>query len=115
MHYSGCRRAARFPAAATGDVAGKILHELATNAAKYGALSVPDGQVKIDWSIVTEDDGTAQVSLFWSEAGGPEVSPPSSGGFGTRLIGFTAQRELGGRAELSFRPDGLVVKLDFPQ
>lgn len=94
---------------------GLILHELATNAAKYGALSVPEGQVAIDWSTVTEEDGTSQVRLSWRESGGPEVSPPSSGGFGTRLIRFAAERELGGGVELSFQPEGLLVKLDFPK
>jgi two-component sensor histidine kinase len=93
---------------------GLILHELATNAAKYGSLSVPEGQVAIGWSLAPENDGASRVTFSWTEAGGPDVVPPASDGFGTRLIRFTAKNGLGGDAELSFRPEGLVMTLNFP-
>ena len=93
---------------------GLILHELATNAVKYGALSVPDGRVKIDWSITTENEAPPQFELRWIETGGPKVSPPSSNGFGSRLIRFAAENDLSGRADLSFRPEGLAATLNFP-
>ncbi len=93
---------------------GLILHELATNAAKYGALSVPEGQVKINWSIEAGKDAGPVVEFRWSEAGGPEVSQPSSSGFGTRMIKFAARSELDGDVELNFHPEGLSLTLKFP-
>lgn len=94
---------------------GMILHELATNAVKYGALSVPAGRVKIDWELATDEDDTSKVHLRWEESNGPETSPPETIGFGTRLIRLSAERELGGRAELSYRPEGLVFTVNFPR
>ena len=94
---------------------GMILHELATNALKYGALSVPGGRVAIVWRLDHANDGDAHVMLRWRESGGPKVSPPaSSGGFGTRLIQLTAENTLRGRVELNHAPDGLIVTLTFP-
>ena len=94
---------------------GMILHELATNAMKYGALSVPAGREKVDWELAADEDGSSTVHLRWEESNGPETSPPDTTGFGTRLIMFSAERELGGRAELSYRPEGLVATVSFPQ
>lgn len=94
---------------------GMILHELATNAIKHGALSVPGGQLDIAWSLAEGRDGHRQVHLRWRESGGPEASPPETTGFGTRLIRFATEVDLRGRAELSYRPDGLVADLTFPQ
>lgn len=94
---------------------GMILHELATNAAKFGALSVPSGRVKIDWELSTDEDEASWVHLRWEETNGPETAPPEATGFGTRLIRFSAERELGGRAELSYRPEGLVATVSFPR
>lgn len=79
-----------------------IVHELATNAAKYGALSVPDGRVDVEWS--REEDGT--VALTWQERGGPEVTPPQRRGLGTDLIGGLNLGH-GCEAEVEFRPEGL--------
>lgn len=86
-----------------------ILHELATNATKYGALSVPGGRVAIDWSI--NSDGS--VALVWLESDGPPVTAPTHTGFGSTLIekGFSAQ--LGGSATLHFNPGGLSCALTF--
>ncbi|WP_207102635.1 HWE histidine kinase domain-containing protein [Paracoccus shandongensis] len=93
---------------------GMILHELATNALKYGALSVPEGRLSIDWSEVADDKNGPATLLCWEEEGGPRVSPPRQTGFGTRMIRFATEYDLGGRAELDYRPEGLRVKLTIP-
>lgn len=87
------------------------LHELATNAVKYGALSDPRGRVTVDWRI---DDGA--VALTWTEAGGPPVTPPAASGrgFGSRLLGQGLAGELGAPAELDYREEGLVCRLRAP-
>jgi two-component sensor histidine kinase len=78
-----------------------ILHELATNAAKHGALSVPEGRAELAW-----DAGEAVLRLTWREAGGPEVRPPARRGFGRLLIEEAAVHDLAGRARLEFRRGG---------
>lgn len=82
-----------------------ILHELSTNANKYGALSAVDGQVSLRWTI--ED---AQLRLSWLESGGPAVSAPSRRGFGTALIEQSAKAE-GGTAHVSYRSDGIAWEI----
>ncbi|MFN4098315.1 MAG: HWE histidine kinase domain-containing protein [Pararhodobacter sp.] len=94
---------------------GMILHELATNAAKYGALSVPDGKVTIVWNVDDEEDKTSAVNLRWRESNGPPVAPPEADGFGTRVIRFAAENDLHGRVEQVYEPEGLVVTLTFPR
>ncbi len=90
-----------------------ILHELASNAVKYGALSVPEGRLEI--LLEPRDaDGQAMVRLHWRESGGPPVTPPERKGFGTRLIERASTYELRGRANLSFEPEGLRAEIDFP-
>jgi PAS domain S-box-containing protein len=84
------------------------LHELATNAVKYGALSA-DGWVEVNWSVQPGAEGR-ELRLEWSEHGGPPVAPPGHKGFGTRLITRSLAAELG-LAELDFRPEGLVCRL----
>lgn len=86
---------------------GLIFHELATNAAKYGALSAPDGCVTVSWSVI--DAEIPRLELVWRESGGPAVQPPARRGFGSRLI----ERSLGadGSSELDFDPDGLVCRI----
>lgn len=85
-----------------------VLHELATNAAKYGAFS-GDGQVALRWT--TDDD---RLTLEWRESGGPPVTAPAAQGFGTRLIDRTVRHELGGSAAFDFRPAGLVCRIETP-
>ena len=87
-----------------------VLHELATNASKYGALSGPGGRVTVSWMISPVD----KVKLYWRETGGPLVEKPQHAGFGSTLIekGFAAQ--VGGSATLRFEPDGLTCALEFP-
>jgi len=88
-----------------------MLHELATNAAKYGALSRADGSLAIRWTV--EDKGpTAVVHLQWIEANGPAVAPPTRTGFGTRLLS-TGARQLGGRVDVDYASDGVHCDLRF--
>ncbi|MDQ1902261.1 HWE histidine kinase domain-containing protein [Paracoccus sp. WLY502] len=94
---------------------GMILHELATNALKHGALSVPGGLLDISWNLAEDRDGQRQVHLCWRESNGPEASPPEAVGFGTCLIRFATEVDLKGQAELSYRQDGFVADLTFPQ
>lgn len=85
-------------------------HELATNAAKYGALSADDGTVEIALSENGDD-----AELTWSESGGPPVLPSSENGFGAALIDMSIHRQLGGRVEYDWRRTGLVVRAIVPR
>jgi PAS domain S-box-containing protein len=87
-----------------------VLHELATNAVKHGALSKPEGQVWVGWKV-EKADGIRRLRLRWEERGGPQVEPPAVRGFGTRLIQHAAAGELGGPAELAFAPEGLEAEI----
>ncbi|MDY6922421.1 MAG: HWE histidine kinase domain-containing protein [Pseudomonadota bacterium] len=82
-------------------------HELATNAAKYGALSSPGGRVKVAWNLAHNGQGERFMSLLWEETGGPPVEPPTRTGFGTRLINQTFAGEAGGRAEITYAREGI--------
>ena len=86
---------------------GMGFHELATNAARYGALSNAHGMVHVTWSM--EADGES-LKLHWREQGGPPVSEPARRGFGLRLIEHGLGRELGGAVTVDFAPDGLVCE-----
>jgi two-component sensor histidine kinase len=85
------------------------LHELATNAVKYGALSASDGKVECDW--IERSPGV--FTLRWTENGGPAVSQPRSSGFGTRLISAALNGVPGGQALLKFEPGGVRCELAF--
>jgi PAS domain S-box-containing protein len=84
------------------------LHELGTNAAKYGALSGDGGRVAIAWRETPE----GKLVLDWKEEGGPAVAPPARRGFGSRLIEQGLASDLGGRAEIVFEPDGLRCTIE---
>lgn len=86
------------------------LHELATNAIKYGALSGPDGCVSITWTI--EPGDPARCVLRWQERDGPPVVPPESRGFGTRLIEGVLSSEINGHVEITYEPSGLICTID---
>lgn len=81
------------------------LHELATNAVKYGALSTPEGEVAIRWRQAPPDDSV--LELVWQERGGPPVSRPDRTGLGMRLIREQLAHEFDGQTEITFAPDGL--------
>jgi two-component system CheB/CheR fusion protein len=86
------------------------LHELATNAAKYGALSNENGQVRVVWERL-EDDPAKRFRLWWKESGGPPVRPPAQKGFGSLLIERALQNHLG-QARLDFEPQGLQCSIE---
>jgi PAS domain S-box-containing protein len=87
------------------------LHELATNAAKYGALSVQDGVVDVSWG---PPDADGLIELCWIEAGGPPVTPPRGLGVGTMVLQRALSGSLGGASEIDWRRDGLRCRLRFP-
>jgi two-component sensor histidine kinase len=89
---------------------GIVFHELATNAIKHGALSNREGTVTMSWGFA----GDGEVWLRWQERGGPQVSPPSRGGFGSRLIRLELTHELSGQVDLLYDPAGLTVQMGFP-
>jgi two-component sensor histidine kinase len=92
------------------------LHELATNAAKYGALAVPAGRVRIAWSEEREPDGVGEktLSFEWQEYGRGAVQPPKRRGFGSRLLELAVARDLAGTARLEFGRDGVTWQATAP-
>ncbi|MBO0749655.1 MAG: sensor histidine kinase, partial [Porphyrobacter sp.] len=100
------------PAAVSADQAMALaltLHELGTNALKYGALTRPEGRVELSWDRDPEDSGV--LTLRWQERGGPPVTPPQEEGFGTRLIRHALALETGSSATIDYDPAGLVCEL----
>jgi two-component sensor histidine kinase len=102
----------RLPSEATLTL-GLVLHELATNAAKYGAFSAPPGRVEIAWSV-TDEAETPRLILDWTEHGGPPVQEPERRGFGRSLIERSVAYELEGSAELTFAPEGVRCHIELP-
>ena len=94
---------------------GMALHELATNAAKYGALSTPSGKVLISWRTLQASDGTSMCHLAWEESGGPPVERPSRRGFGRVVIERTVARALHGEVRIDYAVSGLRWVLEFPR
>ncbi|MGE0701942.1 MAG: sensor histidine kinase, partial [Hyphomicrobiaceae bacterium] len=90
------------------------LHELATNAIKYGALSTASGGVRVRWQVERQAGGDDHVTLEWIESGGPRVDPPERSGFGSRLLQEAITMELNGQTKLDFRKDGLHCAITFP-
>lgn len=93
---------------------GLAIHELSTNAAKYGALSVPTGHVDIIWARRTPEAGGG-FELSWHERGGPVVSKPEGRGFGSLVIERNLARALDGKVELDFAPSGLICTVSVPE
>lgn len=91
-----------------------IVHELCTNALKYGALSAEGGKVIVDWSVVNGAGGGETLRIEWREENGPPVAPPQRAGFGSQLIEFSAKHELDGTAELHFEPEGFRASFSVP-
>jgi two-component sensor histidine kinase len=92
---------------------GMAIHELATNAAKYGGLSADDGGVDVEWTVAG-GKGHRRLQLTWTERGGPPVRPPERRGFGSRLIERGLTHELGGAANLEFSPSGVRCVINMP-
>jgi PAS domain S-box-containing protein len=86
------------------------MHELATNAAKYGSLSAADGHVEIEWSCMAD----GELSLRWTESGGPAVAPPTHRGFGTRIIEEIIGGQLRGQVRFDWRNQGLTCEIALP-
>ncbi len=94
---------------------GMAMHELATNAAKYGALSTPEGKVRVAWHMEPGADGAPMCHLSWEESGGPIVEPPAVRGFGRVVIERTVARALLGEVTIDYAPSGLRWTLVFPE
>jgi two-component sensor histidine kinase len=86
------------------------LHELATNAAKYGALSVAEGSVEVKWSRAAD----GRLVLRWTKRGGPPVKPPRRQGFGTRVIERMIRGSLKGKMRFDWRAEGLACEIALP-
>ena len=93
---------------------GLALHELAANAAKYGALSVPMGQVALNWRRLSPPEGDG-IEMIWIESGGPEVLPPPQRGFGSLVIERNLARSIDCAVDLSFPPDGVRCRVLIPR
>jgi two-component sensor histidine kinase len=91
----------------TAQMLAITLHELATNAAKYGALSVAEGNVAVTWSRAAD----GRLVLRWTEKGGPPVRPPTRRGFGTRVVEHMIGGQLKGDLRLDWRAEGLVCEI----
>ena len=97
-------------------VIGLILHELGTNAAKYGALSVPTGKVTLSWAMETDpEDGEEKLHIHWQESGGPPPVAPAqgAGGFGSTLMSRVIAN-VGGQTEIDYPPAGAQVRMKLP-
>ena len=89
---------------------GLAIHELATNAAKYGALTSEDGRIVVEWKLLSPES----VEVYWREEGGPPVTPPSRRGFGRDLIEKVVAHELQSKVDLQFNPGGVECRLSVP-
>jgi two-component sensor histidine kinase len=95
--------------AAAARAIGLAVHELATNASKYGALSTDNGRVDVDWR-----SDARSFAISWTERGGPPVRPPDRRGFGSTVVDAMAKRTVGGEVEADFAPSGLKWHLTCP-
>lgn len=94
----------------TAQAIAVALHELATNAAKYGALSNGEGRVEVAWADATDE----QLSLRWTERGGPPVKTPTRQGFGTHIVGRIIKEQSKGEMRLDWNPAGLECEIILP-
>lgn len=92
------------------EVLALVIHELMTNAAKYGGLSTPEGRLSVDWEL----SGDGDCVIVWREQGGPPVAPPERLGFGSKLIQSTVRHDLGGVAQVDYAPGGVIARLVVP-
>jgi len=92
---------------------GMVFHELATNAAKFGALSVPDGKIELSWQV-EETSAGQRLSISWTERNGPRVRPPKHDGFGSIFVERSVEFELEGTVGLEFEPSGVQCTISFP-
>ena len=90
-----------------------LLYELGTNAAKHGALSVPEGRVRLEWELIGEG-ASSRFRLRWEEKGGPPAEEPKQSGFGKVLIGQIVPEMFGGKCEMRFLQTGFIYELEAP-
>ena len=95
-----------------GPVMAMVIHELVTNAAKHGALSMKSGRVSVRW--YRKLNGSAQLVLVWQETGGPRVEAPRKPGYGTGIVRDLIPYEFGGTVDLAFAPEGVRCLLQIP-
>ena len=100
--------------AAATEALGMVLHELVTNAFKYGALSIPEGRVSVNWEYRNRDDATLGLKVLWRERCGPAVSAPCKSGYGISLICELIPHELGGTVDLAFSSEGVSCTIEIP-
>ena len=91
-----------------------VLHELVTNAAKHGALSISDGRVTVSWDRRPNGHAAENLMLVWHELGGPPIAANVLSGYGTTLIRNLVPHELGGTVDLVLAPDGVSCRIEFP-
>jgi len=97
-----------------GQVLAMVFHELATNAAKYGAISASSGIVIVRWSFKRNGHAQRWLSIRWQESGGPFVVPPAKSGYGDSVVREQVPYELGGSVDLDYLPDGVRCQLQIP-
>ena len=93
---------------------GIVLHELVTNASKYGALTTPQGRISVRWDWLRDAQAQERLFLEWVETGGPRVVVPSQPGYGTSAIRNVVPYELGGTVDLTFDAEGLRCRIELP-
>lgn len=91
-----------------------VLHELTTNAVKYGAMSTPDGYVEASWNLHLDEVGARHMTFLWEEHGGPRVSAPQRRGFGSRLLARSFGDDSGGEAQIEFAAGGVRCTINLP-
>jgi len=100
--------------AEAGQTVAFVLHELATNAAKHGALSRREGRVSVGWYRSSNGHAPSRLAIEWRETGGPPVQAPRKSGYGTSVITELVPYELGGTADLAYPLEGVQCRLDIP-
>jgi two-component sensor histidine kinase len=91
-----------------------VLHELATNASKFGALTKPEGKIGVDWQLDARKVKSPRFRMSWRETGGPAVLPPQQTGFGHEVIVELPKHELAAEVTLEYLPGGLCWSIDMP-
>jgi PAS domain S-box-containing protein len=100
--------------AEAGQTLAMVFHELATNAAKFGALSLRSGRVSVRWNFRRNGHAESLLHIQWEESGGPDVIPPTRSGFGASVVRELIPYELGGAVDLMYLPEGVCCKMEIP-
>jgi two-component sensor histidine kinase len=100
--------------AEAGQALAMVFHELATNAAKFGALSTESGRVSAHWNLIRNGHVESCLCMQWEESGGPTVTPPTRSGFGASIVRELIPYELGGVVDLMYLPEGVRCKMQIP-